>query len=127
MRKPIVENKYNLKPGDIKNLIVNDRSKIKEPLFWRNNVINAWCIFKTIGSDADWKYGNENSVWIGIYDKPYYQHEVHFYCHCWGGMGEYKFKEFFNYQEIETEKDFKTQEELLRLINELLDIGILIK
>lgn len=43
MRKPRVENKYNLKPADIKNLIVKDQSKIKEPLFWRNSVINA-CI-----------------------------------------------------------------------------------
>lgn len=41
MRKPKVENKYNLKPSDINKLIVKDRSKIKEPLFWRNNVINA--------------------------------------------------------------------------------------
>lgn len=33
MRKPKVENKYNLKPSDINKLIVKDRSKIKEPLF----------------------------------------------------------------------------------------------
>lgn len=52
MRKPKVENKYNLKPSDINKLIVNDRSKIKEPLFWRNDVINAWCISKSIGTDA---------------------------------------------------------------------------
>ena len=126
MRKPKVENKYNLKPSDIKKLIVNDRSKIKEPLFWRNDVINAWCISKSIGTDADRKYCTDNSVWIGIYDKPYYRHEVHYPCTCWGGMGGYNFKEFFNYREIETEKDLETQEVLLQVINQLLDERILI-
>lgn len=125
MRKPKVENKYNLKPSDINKLVVNDRSKIKEPLFWRNDVINAWCISKSIGTDADRKYCTDNSVWIGIYDKPYYCHEVHCYCTCWGGMGRYNFNEFFNYREIETEKDLETQEILLQYINRLLDKGIL--
>lgn len=53
MRKPKVENKYNLKPGDIPNLVILDRSKIRSPLFWRNDVINAWCISGSVGSDAD--------------------------------------------------------------------------
>lgn len=41
MRKPKVENKYNLTMKKIKKLKVGDEFKIKEPLFWRNNVINA--------------------------------------------------------------------------------------
>ena len=89
MREPKIKNKYHLKPADINKLVVNDRSKIKEPLFWRNDVINAWCISKSIGTDADRKYCTDNSVWIGIYDKPYYHHEVHYYCTCWGGMVGY--------------------------------------
>lgn len=125
MRKPKVENKYNLKPSDINKLIVKDRSKIKEPLFWRNNVINAWCISKSIGTDADRRFCDDNEIWIGIYDKPYYRHEVHYHCTCYGGMGGYNFKEFFNYREIETEKDLETQETLLLYINQLLDEGIL--
>lgn len=40
----------------------------------------------------------------------------------WGG---YNFKEFFNYREIETEKDLETQETLLQYVNQLLDEGIL--
>lgn len=40
-------------------------------------------------------------------------------------MGKYNFKKFFDYQEIETEKDLETQEVLLRYINQLLDEGIL--
>lgn len=125
MREPKIKNKYHLKPSDINKLVVNDCSKIKEPLFWRNDVINAWCISKSIGTDADRKYCTDNSVWIGIYDKPYYRHEVHCYCTCWGGMGKYNFKKFFDYQEIETEKDLETQETLLQYINQLLDEGIL--
>lgn len=125
MREPKIKNKYHLKPTDINELVVNDRSKIKEPLFWRNDVINAWCISKSIGTDSDRKYCTDNSVWIGIYDKPYYRHEVHYYCTCWGGMGKYNFKKFFDYKEIETEKDLETQETLLQYINQLLDEGIL--
>ena len=40
-------------------------------------------------------------------------------------MGKYNFKKFFDYQEIETEKDLETQETLLQYINQLLDEGIL--
>lgn len=125
MRKPKIENRYNLKPADIKNLIVKDQSKIKEPLFWRNNVINAWCINRSIGTDADRRFCCDNEVWIGIYDKPYYRHIVHFHTSCWGGMGKYKFKEFFNMKEIENERDLETQEVLLQIVNQLLDEGIL--
>lgn len=40
-------------------------------------------------------------------------------------MVGYNFKKFFDYQEIETEKDLETQETLLQYINQLLDEGIL--
>ena len=40
-------------------------------------------------------------------------------------MGKYNFKKFFDYQEIETEKDLETQEILLQYINQLLDEEIL--
>lgn len=53
MRKPKVENKYNLKFSDIKNLQIVDRSRICEPLFWRNDIIGAWCISREIGSKKD--------------------------------------------------------------------------
>ena len=125
MRNPRVENKYNLKPADIKKLIVKDQTKIQEPLFWRNNVINAWCISRNIGTDADRRFCCDNEVWIGIYDKPYYRHRVHFHTNCWGGMARYQFKEFFNIKEIEHERDLETQETLLQFINQLLDEGIL--
>lgn len=124
MREPKIENKYNLKPSDVGRMVVVDRSKLKEPLFWRNDVINAWCISKSIGTDWERRYCNDNSVWIGIYDKPYYKKDVHYRCDCWGGMGNYKFKSFFDMREIEREKDLETQETLLEYLNMLLDEGI---
>ena len=72
MRKPKVENKYNLTMKKTNKLSVGDESKIKESLFWRNNVINAWCISGTVGTDKDIQYGTDNEFWICIYDKPYY-------------------------------------------------------
>ena len=38
----------------------------------------------------------------------------------------YKFDKFFRYEDIEYENDFKTQEELLRTVNMLIDEGILV-
>ena len=125
MRQPKIKNKYNLKPKDISNLVILDRSKICEPLFWRNNVIKAWCISGSIGSDLDRKYGSDNEYWIGIYDKPYGNKLIHFHCNCWGGMGAYSFSEFFDMEEIENELDLKTQEKLLETINRLIDDKIL--
>ncbi len=40
-------------------------------------------------------------------------------------MGSYRFKEFFNMKEIENEKDLETQEETLKILNRLLDEGII--
>lgn len=126
MRKPKVENRYNLTMKKIRKLKVGDESQIKEPLFWRNNVINAWCISKLIGTDDDVKYGTDNDIWIGIYDKPYYNRRIHVRCSCYGGMCFYKFDKFFRYEDIEYENDLKTQEELLRIINHLIDERILV-
>ena len=39
MRKPQVDNKYNLTMAKIRRLKIADRSKVCEPLFWRNDVI----------------------------------------------------------------------------------------
>ena len=69
MRKPTVKNKYNLKPSDINKLKILDRSKIKEPLFWRNNVIDAWCLsVNTSKNSKDLEFGTYSEFWLGIYD-----------------------------------------------------------
>ena len=122
MRKPKVKNKYNLKFADIRKLKVGDKTKICEPLFWRNNVINAWCILgSTAKTKADKRYSTYNEFWIGIYDNG----KIRANCYSFGGMCGYNFKNFFDYKDIENESDLEIQEMLLNKINYLIDEGIL--
>jgi len=122
------KNKYNLKPSDINKLVILDRSQIEEnPMFWRNEVIQAYCITREFGSPADFRFSTENSVWIGIYDEDAkaYKNKVRYFCTSYGGMCGYKFKTFFNEKEIDNNNDLSAQIFLLETINSLLDLGIL--
>lgn len=57
-RKPNVKNKYKLTISKIKKLKVGNREKICKPLFWRNEVIGAWCISGTTAKNSkDVEYG----------------------------------------------------------------------
>ena len=125
--KIVVPNKYNLTVQDIKNLKIIDESKISEPLFWRNNVIGAWCISKSVGTVADWQFSTDNEIWLGIYDRCYRGSRIHFRVSAYGGMCSYSFNRFYDPSEIESELDFKTHEECLRILNYLLDEQILCK
>ena len=124
MRKPKVKNKYNLTYKDLSRLKVLNRDKICEPLFWRNNVIDAWCIIK---KTADHGFGDESSFWLGVYneDAKTYKGKVRISFDRYGGMCSYKFKKFFDYQEIENELDLEIQEISISTINYLLDEKIL--
>jgi len=128
MRKPKIENKYNLSFSDVKKLKIGDRSKVCEPLFWRNDVVNAWCISETtVKNSNDSRYGTYNDYWIGIYDEDSKRkRKFEVYCSASGGMLHYNFKKFFDYKEIENEIDLEIQEKLLKKINELIEQGILI-
>ena len=119
-RKPQVPNKYNLIGSDLNHMELLDRSKVKEPLFWRNNVINAWCISCASNPDMD---GDE--FWLGIYDKPYNQKLVRSYFTSWGGMCSYKFSKFYDKEEIENMQDLIIQEKALSILNQLIDEGII--
>ena len=122
MRKPTVKNKYNLNMKDIKSLKIKDRTKISKPLFWRNNIVKAWCISgNTIKNRKDEEYGTYNDFWIGIFDND----KIKVDCSAYGGMANYNFTEFFNYNEIEYEMDLEIQEKLLETVNSLIDDGIL--
>lgn len=127
MRKPKIENKYNLTIPKIKKLIVADRSKVCTPLFWRNDVISAWCICKSAGTERDHNLGTDTAYWIGIYDEDAkaYAGKFRFNFSSWGGMCDYKFTKFFDPSEIEYETDLEVQELFLEKINELIDLGIL--
>ena len=72
MRKPKVENKYNLTMKKIKKLKVGDESQIKEPLFWRNNVINKLLKQYKHSCMAEWSYccyGLYQNCW----QEPYFE------------------------------------------------------
>lgn len=126
-RFPKVENKYNLTISKIKKLKVGDRNKICEPLFWRNNVINAWCISGSAGSAKDREFATDNEFWIGIYDidAKSYAGKFRFTFSTYGGMCGYNFNKFFEPSDIENDLDLEIQEKFLNTINNLIDKGIL--
>ena len=112
MRKPKVPNKYNLKPSDIRKMVVIDRNRLQENPFWRNDVIHAWCLTDGAGKGL---YDSMNDYWIGFYDEnaPAYE-----------GMCSYKFNTFYRPSDIDNLADLEIQEKLLGRMNWLLDEGI---
>lgn len=127
MRKPLVNNKYNLTIKKLKKYKVADRTFVGAPFFWRNDVIQAWCISGNAGSAADQQFGTDNSFWIGIYDKDAksYAGKFRFYFTSYGGMCGYEFNQFFNEKDIDCENDLRMQEIFLEKINMLIDSGII--
>ena len=126
MRKPTIENKFDLTIEDCKKLIINDRVKITEKPFWRNDVIGAWCLSKNTAKNSGdhiYEYGSYSEFWIGICDDEKMGFGFHF--SCYGGMCGYNFSKFFDPKEIENEDDLKVQELFLETINSLLDKRIL--
>ncbi len=126
MRKPKVENKYNLKPKDIQKAIVLDYERLHKPPFWRNNVVQAWCLSEGVGRGY---YGDSiDSFWIGFYDKDAksYAGKIRLTCSALEDMCNYNFKKFFDYSEIENEIDLELQEKLLSRINWMIDEGIIV-
>ena len=105
MRKPRVKNKYNLDMKKVKKLRVGDRTKIGQPLFWRNNVIDAWCILGTTAKNSeDEAFGTCDEFWIGVYDEDAksYAGKVRVTFSSYGGMCGYNFDKFFD---LDMQKD----------------------
>lgn len=116
-----VPNKYNLTMEDLKkHLVLKDRSKVGEPRFWRNNVINAYCISVSAGP-----YLSADSFWLGIHDKLYNGKIVRCYFDSFGGMCSYDFEKFYDPSDIENQYDLEIQEKALEILNGLIDDGIL--
>lgn len=126
-REPTVENKYNLTVKDVRNLEIADRSQIKDPMWWRNDVISAWCISKNIGTKDDIRFGTDNSFWIGVYDEDAkaYAGKFRITFSTYGGMCGYNFDKFYDPEEIDNELDLQTHEQFLACINTLIDNGVL--
>lgn len=127
MRKPKVDNKYNLTMTKIRKFKIADRGQIGKPLFWRNDVIGAWCIVGAAGSDMDVRFGTDNEFWIGIYDDnaKAYVGKLRVHLTSYGGMCGYEFNQFFREKDIKDDNDLLIQEKFLSKINELIDLGIL--
>lgn len=125
MRKPKIENKYNLKPKDVQKAVILDYDKLHQPPFWRNDVIGAWCLYDGVGRGY---YGDFiDSYWIGFYDNDAksYAGKIILRCNAMEDMCSYDFKKFFDYTEIENEIDLEMQEKLLSRMNWLIDEGII--
>lgn len=125
MRSPNEENKYNIKPGDIKNFKILNLERLHREPFWRNNVVRAWCLSGTTcetAADEMWCDG----YWIGFFDDDAKEHagKIRLSCTSYGGMCGYNFKKFYDEKEIENESDLKIQEMLLGRLNWLIDEGI---
>ena len=125
MREPRVKNKYNLKPKDIEKATILDYERLKQPPFWRNYVVKAWCL--SGGSGKGYSGGCMNSYWIGFYDKDAnaYAGKIRLDCSAMEDMCSYNFTTFFNYKDINNEDDLELQEKLLDRINWLIDEGII--
>lgn len=125
MRKSRVGNKYNLKPKDIEKAIVLKPEKLQQDPFWRNNVVQAWCLSGGSGKGyyGDWM----DSYWIGFYDKDAkeYAGKIRLDCSAMEDMCNYNFESFFNSDEINNEVDLELQEKLLERINWLIDEEII--
>lgn len=127
-RKPKVENKYNIKPKDICHATIIDYKRLHQYPFWRNDVIQAWCLSgSTCKNEEEDRCCCHSAYWIGFYDQDAisYAGKIRLMCTSCGGMFDYKFKSFFNPKEINDELDLEIQEKLLNRINWLLDEKII--
>ena len=117
-------NKHNLTIAKIKKLRVLDREQLKRPLFWRNDVVKAWCISEEVGHP---EFCDETSYWIGIYDEDAPAYAGKFRIQFWtcGGYFSYKFKKFFEEKDIENDDALQIQIKFLAKINQLIDLGII--
>ena len=113
MRKPKIENKYNIRPEDLNRAEVIDRDRITRAPFWRNDLIKAWCL---------------SEYWICFYDvdaPTAKAGKVTSECSSYGGECTYKFKDFYKMKDIDNDTDLRLQELFLEQINWLIDSRII--
>lgn len=100
IRKPKVVNKYNLKPKDIQKAIILDYDRLHKPPFWRNNVVQAWCLLDGAGKGlyVNWI----DSYWIGFYDNDAkaYAGKIRLSCSTMEDICNYNFERFYDYQKL---------------------------
>lgn len=124
-REPTVENKYNLTVVKVRKLrLLVQREKLEKYGFWRNTVIDAWCLSGKCNPRPRDSYETfADSYWIGFYDEDakHYAGKTRVTFDSFGGMCSYKFNKFYNPNDIDYDVDLKIQEMFLKTINNLID------
>lgn len=115
------KNKYKLKFSDLTKLKVINKKEFKKHS-WRNEQIKAWCITRDVIANQKDPYGTyDDGFFFGVYDDEH----IETYCTCYGGMCGYTFEDF--YTDVENVVDERLHSEILDVINNLIDLGILAK
>lgn len=115
------KNKYKLKFSDLTKLKVINKKEFKKHS-WRNEQIKAWCITRDIVANPKDSYGTyDDGFFFGVYDDGH----IETYCTSYGGMCGYIFEDF--YTDVENVVDERLHSEILRIINNLIDLDILAK
>lgn len=116
-------NKYNLKPKDIKKLKILDWGRLKERTFFNQAMLSGtwWCHLEGCQKPCR-KYDDEDEFWIGFNED---NNKVDFHFSSYGGMCGYKFKKFYDGNDIENEYDMLVQVNTIKWLNDMIDEGIL--
>lgn len=118
----LTENIYNLQPSNIKKLKILNWERLKQRT-WKNNAMKngTWyCHLEGVGKGL---YGEPiNEFWIGFNED---NDKIDFHYTVWEGMGNYKFKKFYDQKEIENKYDAEIQSRSLAWLNKMICEGIL--
>lgn len=125
IRKPKVENKYNLKPKDIEKAVILDYDRLHQSPFWRNDVVQAWCLTGGSGKGYYGYWMDEYLVCFYDVDAKAYAGKIRLSCSAIEDMCNYNFERFYDYTEIDNEVDLELQEKLLERINWMIDEKII--
>ena len=117
---PSVENKYDLVPVDIFNIVVINRKKLSS-FFEYDPENGVWVKYETTKKTKfDEELGTYNEFVLKLNETK----TVYFKCLSHGGSSEYNFP--FFYKNINCKADVEIQEKLLNLLNKLVDAGAII-
>lgn len=116
-------NKYNLKPTDIRKLVIVDWDKLKT-CTWKNNAKKngTWyCHLEGCNLEKQ-QYDEEDEFWIGFREED---NKIDYHFSCYGGMCNYKFNTFYDFKEIENRFDAGIHINTIKWLNKMIDDGIL--
>lgn len=117
-------NKYNLRYADMKRLRPVNAKAVAYAPFWRNNVINAWCLSASTETSETAGFRTSSEYWLAFYDEDAPEHpgETGFYMRR-RGFKNYRPKRFLDAKYIQSSDDLKIQRELIETVNQLIDDG----